>query len=225
MAASRSPSLTDESPPNGEESRKKHDSPSAAPHGGSIADSRRGSTGHAWCPRGSDLLEVASHPEPRPRANWGLTPIPRSEGACHASDMSDVVYKRKPAQVDRRARRAGGRASALKERKRRRWRLIASIVAVELAYVAGLVVAVPIGPAAVAITITLAFLLAVSVRACLDRDQPARRESGGLAIRQRPAVGRLPTAIRHRRSAPSQAPATPVYIKQGNALVSCAVNS
>lgn len=98
--------------------------------------------------------------------------------------MSNVIEMRRArprlgrqARVARRHRHTGSECRAR--------RTVAGVAGVELLYVLGLVVAVPIGPGAVAITIGLAYLLAVCVRTLLDRRELARRVRSSLTVRER----------------------------------------
>lgn len=84
--------------------------------------------------------------------------------------MSKVVDISQPRE---RVRRSGGPARTSKrataKRGASRWRVGVAIAAVEAIYILGLVIAVPLGRGAVALTIALAFLLALFVNTRLTR--------------------------------------------------------
>ncbi len=86
--------------------------------------------------------------------------------------MSNVVETHRPNRRGRRDDAARTQSQKREASTPNRWRLVRAILTVEVLYLLGLVIAVPIGRAAVALTIALGFVLAfvltVLVRARLD---------------------------------------------------------
>jgi hypothetical protein len=97
-----------------------------------------------------------------------LTPINASERGAASRARVGVA----PQGIEKTARRLSGAVP-----QPGHLRLIAAILAVESLYIAGLVIAIPVGRAAVAATIVLGFVLAEAVAAWLSRgDKPAPRD-------------------------------------------------
>jgi hypothetical protein len=82
--------------------------------------------------------------------------------------MSNVVDMHRPTGPGHRDNPAPTPSHGRETRTPNRWRFVRAILTVEVLFLVGLVLAVPIGLAAVAFTIALGFVLAALVRARLD---------------------------------------------------------
>lgn len=85
--------------------------------------------------------------------------------------MSEVIDIPQPKRPRHRGARQARESTNRPNGTMRRWPLVAGVLGVELLFVLGLVVAVPMGRGAVALTFALAFLLAICVGACLEPEE------------------------------------------------------
>jgi hypothetical protein len=105
------------------------------------------------------------------RRGWAFEPIPRCSVTATLGDVSKVLETRH-ARVWARRKQPNRRTVAGRDRLR----LTAAVLAVESLYIIALVIAIPIGRAAVGVTLMLGFVLAMAAGAWLQTGgRPAPR--------------------------------------------------